>query len=64
LGAFLGVWAGGKVYDLTGSYNLVWIAAIALGVFSALVHWPIDERHLDEIRAARRAPQPAPQAGA
>jgi MFS family permease len=63
LGAFLGVWAGGRVYDLTGSYNLVWIAAIALGVFSALVHWPIDERHRDEIRAARLAPAPAPASG-
>jgi MFS family permease len=58
LGAFLGVWAGGLVYDLTGSYTLVWIAAIALGIFSALVHWPIDERHVDEIRAARLQPTP------
>lgn len=63
LGAFLGVWVGGRVYDLTGSYDLVWIAAIALGVFSALIHWPIDERHLDEIRAARVAAGPAPQSG-
>ena len=64
LGAFLGVWAGGKVFDLTGSYTPVWLAAIALGVFAAGVHWPIDERHLDELRARPAGPQPAPEAGA
>jgi MFS family permease len=63
LGAFLGVWAGGLVYDLTGSYTPVWIAAIALGVFAALVHWPIDERHRDEVLAASRVATPAPASG-
>jgi len=58
LGAFLGVWAGGVVYDLTGSYTLVWIAAIALGIFAAAVHWPIDERHVDQIRAEGLTPTP------
>ncbi len=53
LGAFLGVWAGGRVYDLTGSYTQIWVAAIALGVFAAIVHWPIDERTPEERRAAR-----------
>jgi predicted MFS family arabinose efflux permease len=61
LGAFLGVWAGGWVYDTTGSYDLIWYAAIALGVLAALIHWPIDERHLSEVRAARATP--APQSG-
>ncbi len=51
IGAFLGVYLGGMVFDLTGSYQQVWIAAIALGVFSALLHWPIDERTREE-RAA------------
>jgi predicted MFS family arabinose efflux permease len=44
LGSFAGVWLGGRVYDLYGSYDLVWQAAIGLGVFSALVHLPIRER--------------------
>ncbi|MCH9045617.1 MAG: MFS transporter [SAR324 cluster bacterium] len=59
LGSFLGVWLGGRVYDLTGSYDQVWLAAIALGVFAAAVHWPIDERPSEEIRAARLAARPA-----
>lgn len=44
VGSFLGAWLGGFFYDLTGSYDVVWWASVALGVFSGLVHWPIDER--------------------
>ena len=44
LGSFLGAWLGGYVYDTTGSYDLVWWIAIALGVVAAALHWPIDER--------------------
>jgi len=43
LGAFLGVWMGGRVYDLTGAYDLVWWASIALAIFSAIVHLPVRE---------------------
>jgi len=41
IGAFLGVWLGGRVFDSTGSYDPVWIAAIILGIVAALVHMPI-----------------------
>jgi len=44
LGAFAGVWMGGRLYDLYGSYAVVWWVAIGLGVFSAIVHLPIRER--------------------
>lgn len=44
LGAFLGVWLGGRVYDASGSYTPVWIAAIALGIFAGLVHLPISDQ--------------------
>lgn len=44
LGAFLGVWLGGRVFDATGSYNVVWLIAIGLGVASAAIHLPIDEK--------------------
>ncbi len=43
LGAFLGVWLGGRIFDTTGSYNVVWLIAVALGVISALLHLPINE---------------------
>ena len=44
IGSFLGIWLGGIAFDLTGSYNVVWWAGVALGIVSALLHWPIDER--------------------
>lgn len=44
IGSFLGVWLGGLVFDLTGSYRPIWWAAFGLAVFAALVQWPIDER--------------------
>ncbi len=43
VGSFLGVWLGGLVYDTTKSYDLMWWISVALGVFAALVHWPIEE---------------------
>ena len=43
IGSFLGVWLGGFLYDRTGSYDIVWYIAIALGVFAALVNLPVRE---------------------
>ena len=50
-GSFLGAWLGGKLYDATGSYNVVWWIAVALGVFAAIVNLPIREQAI-----ARPAP--------
>lgn len=44
LGAFLGVWLGGKLYDIYGNYTLVWWVGVGVGAFSALVHLPVRER--------------------
>jgi len=55
VGSFMGVWLGGRLFDVTGSYDVVWGICIALGVFAALVNLPIDERSLE----SRRAPVPA-----
>ena len=54
IGSFLGVWLGGVLYDSTGSYDIVWYIAIALGVVAALLNLPIKEAAI--VRA------PAPQA--
>ena len=51
VGSFLGAWLGGKLYDTTGSYDVVWYLAIALGIVAALINLPIDER---EIRRPTR----------
>ncbi|MCA0042275.1 MFS transporter [Celeribacter litoreus] len=43
LGAFLGVWLGGRLYDLYGDYTLVWWIGVGVGAFSAIVHLPVKE---------------------
>ncbi|MDO9073117.1 MAG: MFS transporter [Rubrivivax sp.] len=43
IGSFMGVWLGGKLYDSTGSYDVVWWIAVALGVFAALINVPVRE---------------------
>jgi MFS family permease len=46
LGAFLGVWLGGYVFDLTKSYDLLWFGSIALGLLAAALHMPIDDANI------------------
>ena len=48
LGSFAGAWLGGRMYDTTGSYQSVWLVAIALGVMASLVHLPITDRPLQQ----------------
>jgi MFS family permease len=52
LGAFLGVWLGGKLYDISGNYDLVWWIGIGVGAFSAIVHLPIRERPMQMAQPA------------
>ena len=52
VGAFIGVWLGGKLYDATGSYDVVWWLAVGLAVFAALIHFPIDERSVPRLAQA------------
>jgi MFS family permease len=47
VGSFLGVWMGGLLYDVYGSYDVVWWLGVALGIFAAVVHWPIREAPVD-----------------
>jgi MFS family permease len=47
VGSFLGVWMGGFLYDRLGSYDAVWWFGVALGLFAAVVHWPIREKPVD-----------------
>ncbi|WP_137919618.1 MFS transporter [Hydrogenophaga sp. 2FB] len=51
IGSFMGVWLGGVLYDQTGSYDIVWYLAIALGVFAGLINLPVRETPI------ARAPQ-------
>jgi len=56
IGSFMGVWLGGFLYDRTGSYDVVWYLAIALGIFAGLINLPVREQAI--VR-----PQLLPQGG-
>ncbi|UWR57709.1 MFS transporter [Phaeobacter inhibens] len=53
LGSFLGVWLGGRMYDIYGDYTLVWWIGVGIGAFSAIVHLPIREHSRTVLAAAR-----------
>ncbi|MSP81083.1 MAG: MFS transporter [Rhodospirillales bacterium] len=53
LGSFLGAWLGGRLYDATGSYDLMWWISIFLGLVATILHLPIVDRPLE--RAAQAA---------
>ena len=54
LGSFLGAWIGGYVFELSGSYDLVWWISVGLGVAAAALHWPIDDRPIERPAPAER----------
>ena len=51
LGAFLGGWLGGVVYDQTGSYDLIWQGSIVLSLLAAALNWPVRERPVARLQA-------------
>lgn len=46
-GAFLGASLGGYLFDLTGSYDTIWLINIGLGVFAAIIHLPIADKPIE-----------------
>jgi predicted MFS family arabinose efflux permease len=52
MGAFLGAWFGGFVYDRTGSYDIVWWIAAGLGVLAGLIHLPINAKPVPRLGTA------------
>jgi len=54
IGSFLGVWLGGKLYDTTGSYDIVWSLSIGLSVFAMLINLPVKETAIErpQLQAA------------
>jgi predicted MFS family arabinose efflux permease len=43
IGSFLGAWLGGRLFDMTGNYDVMWWISVALGVFAALINLPVRE---------------------
>jgi len=52
IGSFLGGWLGGRVYTMTGRYDLVWWISIGLALLAALLNVPIKEAPVARLAAA------------
>lgn len=48
-GSFAGAWLGGYIYHVTGTYDLMWVAAVGLGLLASMLHWPIREQPLQRL---------------
>jgi predicted MFS family arabinose efflux permease len=55
LGAFLGAWWAGRMFETSGSYDSVWWTAIALSVIAAAIHVFIDDRRAELVPATEGA---------
>ena len=55
VGSFAGVWIGGYVFDATGSYTVMWLLTIGMGIVAALLNLPVDDRQIDRTTASRPA---------
>ena len=49
IGGFTGAWLGGYIYDLTGSYDLMWGISVVLGLAAAALHWPISDEPVGRL---------------
>ena len=50
VGSFMGVWLGGKLYDSTGSYALVWWLCVGMSAFAALINLPVRETAIARLQ--------------
>jgi predicted MFS family arabinose efflux permease len=54
IGSFFGAWAAGRVFDVTGSYDLVWAASIILALAACLLHLPVRDAPVLPVASALR----------
>ena len=59
IGSFTGVWMAGWLFDTTKSYDTMWWISIGLGIFAAVVHWPISQEPVARLQTKTPAPVPA-----
>jgi predicted MFS family arabinose efflux permease len=55
IGSFLGVWLAGRLFDMSQSYDMMSWLSVALGLFAALINWPIKEQPVARLAAANSA---------
>jgi predicted MFS family arabinose efflux permease len=52
VGGFLGAWLGGYLYTKQGSYDMMWMITIGLGLFAALINLPISDKAIVRAQPA------------
>jgi len=50
VGSFLGAWLGGRLFDMTGSYDLMWWISVALGIAAGILHLPIADKPVERLK--------------
>ena len=50
VGSFLGSWLGGRLFDIYGSYHIIWWMCVALGIIAAIMHLPILEKPVERLK--------------
>jgi MFS family permease len=51
IGSFLGIWLGGVVFDITGSYESIFWGGVVLGVIATAVHFPLNDKPVARLVA-------------
>ena len=59
IGSFFGVWMAGWLFDTTKSYDTMWWISIGLGIFAAVVHWPISQEPVARLKVTSASAVPA-----
>ena len=52
IGSFVGVYLGGYMRDVYGSFDVVWWLGVLLGIVAAILHWPIKEAPVERPAAS------------
>ncbi|MCG9554695.1 MFS transporter [Vibrio sp. Isolate31] len=52
VGSFLGAWVGGRIYDYYGSYEPIWWSTVVLAFAAALIHLPINDKPIEQVKLA------------
>ena len=55
IGSFFGVGIAGYLFDTTGSYQLMWMLTIGMGVLAAILNYPINDRQITRQTAPATA---------
>jgi MFS family permease len=51
IGSFLGIWLGGVIFDITGSYEAIFWGGVVLGVIATAVHFPLNDKPVARLVA-------------